>query len=361
MITTLKDLARHLNVSVTQVSRALGGFPDVSAKTRARVEQAAHELGYFPNFAARRLKQQRAETVGLLLPHSGTGVSDPFFGEMMASIGSEATRLGYDLLLSTAAPGPEEMAVYERIVKGRRVDGLLLIRPREQDERIRFLAEQRFPFVAFGGSAPAPDYAWVGIDSYQGFRTAADHLFELGHRRIAFISATLDLSSAAPLLSAYRDALQAHRAVFEEDLIAFGDLTYAGGYRAALQLIGSPPRPSAIMAANDLMAMGAISAIQQRAWGVGHEIAVVGYDGTPMAEYTHPPLTTVCQPIFQAACQAMRMLAQLIQGERPDPLQVLLPPSLIVRESSLPKSRPVEPEPVANLENQSHVQPCRVV
>ncbi len=136
MAVTLKEIARHLNLSVTQVSRALGGFPDVSPETRTRVKQAAHNLGYTPNVFAQRLKKQRTETIGLILPTYSPRFSDPFFSELLAGVGNEANAAGYDLLLSTHAPGDEEICAYERLVTGRRVDGSLLVRNRHDQDLI---------------------------------------------------------------------------------------------------------------------------------------------------------------------------------------------------------------------------------
>jgi LacI family transcriptional regulator len=337
MTVTLKALAQHLNLSVTQVSRALGGFPDVSAETRARVERAARELGYVPNIAAQRLKKQRTDTIGLILPTYGPRFSDPFFSELLAGIGNEANEAGYDLLLSTHTPGDEEMRAYERFVGGRRADGFVVVRVRSQDERIKFLAKQGIPFVAYGRSDLKLKYPYVSADSYAGFCEAAEHLITLGHKRIAHIAAPPNLTFAHHRLDAYRDTLTQHRLRIDEQLIVQGDLTQASGYATTVQLLGLKRAPTAIMAANDLMALGAMSAIHEKGLRVGREVAVLGFDGIPLAEHSHPPLTTVSQPIYSIAKQVTRMLIQIIQGETPKPMQVLIHPTLMVRESTHPK------------------------
>ncbi len=339
MAVTLKEIARHLNLSVTQVSRALGGFPDVSPETRVRVEQAARDLGYTPNVFAQRLKKQRTETLGLILPTYGPRFSDPFFIELLAGVGNEANAAGYDLLISTHAPGNEEMRAYERIVTSRRVDGLLLVRVRQDDARVNFLLDRDFPFVAYGRGASRVEYPCVEVDSYRGFCEAAEHLFSLGHSRIGLIAAPREYTFAARRESAYRDTLQKHGLPLDEGLIVPGDLTQAGGYQAALQLLDAHPAPTAIMAANDLMALGAMGAIQERGLAVGRDIAVLGFDGLPWGEHSHPPLTTVQQPVYQIARQITRMLVELIGGNKPEPMQVLIEPTLIVRESTRSSER----------------------
>jgi LacI family transcriptional regulator len=328
------------------VSRALAGFPDVSPETRVRVQEAARQLGYIPNIYAQRLKKQRTDTIGLILPTFGPRFSDPFFSELLAGIGNEANQSGYDLLLSTHAPGPEEMRAYERLVRGRRVDGFLIVRVRRQDERIRYLVEQKFPFVSYGRSEIDLDYPWVSVDSYQGFCEAAEHLINLGHQRIGHICGPLDFTFSMHRLSAFRDTLQKHGLPIDESLIGYGDLTQAGGYQATMQLLDRASLPTAIMAANDLMALGAMSAIQEKGLAVGYDIAVLGFDGIPLAEHSHPPLTTVSQPIYQIAHQITRMLVQIINGDKPDPHQVLLQPSLIIRDSTQP-AHPVRPTPTS--------------
>jgi len=336
MPVTLKELAQHVNLSVTQVSRALGGFSDFSSNTRARVEQAARELGYTPNIYAQRLKKQRTDTIGFILPTSEPRFADPFFGELLAGIGNQANQSSFDLLLSTHAPGAKEMFAYERIVRGRTVDGLVLVRVRRDDERIKFLVQHNFPFVAYGRSELKLDYAYVEVDSYSGFCDAAQHLYDLGHRRIAFIAAPRELTFAARRQAAYVDTLHKYNLPTDKQLIVTGDLTQAAGYAAATQLLALPKRPTAIMAANDLMALGAMRAIQERGLEVGRDIAVLGFDGLPLAEHSHPSLTTVYQPVYEIAQQVTRLLIQLIHGEKPEPMQVLLRPTLIVRESTVP-------------------------
>ena len=145
----LKDIAREVGCSVTTVSRALAGYDDVAESTRQLVLKTAAEMGYHPNATARRLRKQRTDTIGFIIPTYGPRFSDPFFSELLAGIGNKAAEQELDLLVSTRAPGSEELKVYERMVKERRVDGLLVVRTRHQDQRIAYLVEQGFPFVAF--------------------------------------------------------------------------------------------------------------------------------------------------------------------------------------------------------------------
>ncbi len=336
MPTTLKQIAKHLDLSITQVSRALGGYADVSAATRARVQQAALDMGYVPNVGAQRLQKRRTDAIGLVLPTDAQRFSDPFFSELIAGIGNEATQLGYDLLLSAQPDGPGEMQIYERFVRGRRVDGLLIARTRVNDERIRYLIDQQFPFVAFGRSVTGAEHPWVEIDSYHGVCEAAEHLLALGHRSIGFVSAPPDLTFAGYRLAAYLDTLRKHGINPDDSLIAQGDLTQAGGYAAAMRLLQLGRPPTAIMTANDLMALGAMSAIQTRGYRVGADVSVLGFDGISLGEHSHPPLTTAAQPVQTIASKLTQMLVQLVNGQRPDPPQVLFQPTLIVRESTRP-------------------------
>ena len=199
MTVTLRDIARHVGRSVTTVSRALADYDDVSEETRLRVRQAALELGYEPNTAARQLQKQRTDTLGLVIPTFGPRFSDPFFSEFLAGVGNEVSRQGFDLLVSTQEPGEKEEQAYLKTIRSRRVNGFIVVRTRRNDARVNLLRSSGYPFVTFGRVEGDNDFPLVDEDSEFGIRSVVKHLIELGHTRIGCIA-----PPAILMLSHYR-------------------------------------------------------------------------------------------------------------------------------------------------------------
>jgi LacI family transcriptional regulator len=334
MPVTIKDIARRVGRSVTTVSRALHDYDDVSPETKAMVRQVAAEMGYTPSSFAQRLQKQKSDTIGLVLPTYGPRFSDPFFSEFLAGVGNKASNLGYDILVSTCPPGDEELRRYQSSVQGRRVDGFIVLRTRRTDARIEYLCRVDFPFVAFGRVEGACNFLLVDEDSEHGMHLIVEHLVSQGYRRIAFIAAPDELMFTHYRNKGFFEGLEEHHLSIEDDLIATGDLTQRGGYAQAKKLLAVEPRPEAIVASNDLMAMGAISAAQETGLTVGEDIAITGFDDTPMAEHTHPSLTTVHQPVYKIGGMVTDMLIHRIQGDPLADKQVILKPSLVIRQSS---------------------------
>lgn len=332
MSVTLKEIARRTDKSITTVSRALADYDDVSADTKALVRRVAEELGYTPNLLAQRLQKRRSDTIGLILPTFGPRFSDPFFSEFLAGVGNMAAEHGYDLLVSTQEPGDRELQVYRQKVQSRQVDGFVIVRTRRQDARIAYLRDAGFPFVAFGRIEGELDFPFVDVDGAQGMRLIGEHLIGLGHRHFACLTPPPDLFFAEQRLAGLRQAMAAHGLDTSECQLVLGDLTQKGGYEATSRLLDGIPRPTAIVACNDLMALGALRAIQERGLQVGKDIAVTGFDGIPMAEHSHPPLTTIYQPIYQIGKMVCEGLIRLTQGEEPL-RQVILEPQLVIRQS----------------------------
>jgi LacI family transcriptional regulator len=332
---TLKDLAAKLDLSITTVSRALAGYGDVAESTRRRVLQAAEEMGYVPDVTARRLRKGRTDTIGFVMPTPGPRYSDPFFSELLNGIGNEAAKHNFDLLVSTHPPDtPEEQVAYRRMVEGRLVDGLLVVRTRMQDQRITYLSKIGFPFVSFGRSDLDLDFAYVDEDGCRGLEMVTQHLIDLGHHRIAYLSAPDNLMFCFYRKSGLDAALRRNGLNLPPEYCIIGDLTQQGGFKAMNRLLDLSPPPTAVLSCNDLMALGAISAARKRGMSIGRDIAITGFDDIPLAEHSHPPLTTVRQPIYDIGRQICDMLIRLIQGETVTERQVLLQPELIIRESS---------------------------
>ncbi len=333
MAATLKEIARLTGKSVTTVSRALADYDDVSPETKVMVRRVADDLGYTPNLTAQHLQKRRSDTIGLILPTYGPRFADPFFSEFLAGVGNMAAEHGYDLLVSTQAPGDHELQVYRQKVQSRQVDGFVIVRTRRHDARILYLREAGFPFVSFGRIEGELDFPFVGVNGTLGMRLVGEHLIELGHRRIAYVAPPPDFMFAGHRLLGLRQALQARGLALDDDDVVIGDLTQKSGFLAAGQLLDRPQWPTAIVASNDLMALGVMSAIQERGLEVGRDIAVTGFDDIPMAEHSHPPLTTVRQPIYRIGKMVSGMLIQLLQGKELSPRQVILEPALMVRHS----------------------------
>lgn len=336
MPVTLKDIAKEVDLSVTTVSRALNDYPDVSPQTKARIRRAALEMGYHPNVIARKLQKRRTDTIGFVIPAAGSRFSDPFFIELITGIGDEAARQEFDLLVSTCAPGNHEAESYHTLTRGNRVDGLLLVRIRRKDERISQLMASGTPFVAFGRSDPPSDYPYVEVDGRKGISETTQHLIDVGHRVLAHIAAPSDLTFGSERLRGFKEALARNNIPLDEDLIVTGYLTQESGYEAAHRLLEQESCPTAIVASNDLMAIGAISAAQERGLVVGQDISITGFDNIPPAAHSHPPLTTVEQPVYDIGVTICRMLCQIIKGEEPIERQVVLEPKLVMRGSTGP-------------------------
>jgi LacI family transcriptional regulator len=336
MPATIKDIARKIGKSTTTVSRALNDFGDISAETKELVRRAAEELGYIPNTMAQRLQKQQTDTIGLIIPTSGPRFSDPFFSEFIAGIGNTAGRLGYDLLVSTRPPGELELEAYRQNIRSHRVDGFIIVRTRCDDARINFLRKTGFPFASFGRTDGELDFPFVDEDSEHGMRLVIGYLAQLGHQRLGVIAPPSNFEFSCYRLNGVRSQVQALGLSPNDVTIVEGDLTQGSGYERTNELLGHPQPPTAIVACNDLMAFGAMSAAQERGLVVGRDLSITGFDNIPMAEYSHPPLTTVNQPIYQIGSMVSEMLIKHLRGETKEVEQVLLTPSLIIRQSCGP-------------------------
>ncbi|MBI4786496.1 MAG: LacI family DNA-binding transcriptional regulator [Chloroflexi bacterium] len=336
MAVTIRDVAKRLRLSITTVSRALDGYDDVADKTRARVIRAARDMGYVPSRAARQLRRQRADAIGYIIPGRAPYFTDPFSSEFIAGLGDAATSHNLDLLISTAPPDSDaELYVYTRWTQSRPVDGIVLSRLRLKDWRVKYLAQNDFPFVAHGHTHLRLDFPYIEMDSRAGFAQLVKHLADRGHRRIAYIGAPAKFTLQAERFTGYQEGLTAAGIAFEETLVAESDLTRTGGYQAAGQLLDQARHaPAAIICVNDLTAIGAMRAARERGRVIGRDIAIAGYDGTDESEHTDPPLTTLKQPIYDTAHRLVEMLLRRIAGEPIADPHVILQPELIVRQST---------------------------
>lgn len=335
MSVTLKDIAGKVGYSVTTVSRALNDYDDVSEETKQLIKRVAQEMGYHPHVIAQSLQRQRTNTVGFIVPATDRYLSDPYFLELLAGIGDGAASYDFDLLVSTCKPMcPKERVVYERMVKGRRVDGIVVARTRCDDERIAYLVSEDFPLVAFGRTDLGLDFPYLDVDGEKGVYEAVEYLVGLGHRRIGFISPSMYLMFAEHRLAGYKRALQDNGLEFDPALVVEGNLTQSGGYQRMEQLLGLKEPPTAAVTGNDLMAFGAMEAAQERGLVVGQDIAVIGFDDVPLAAHFHPSLTTVRQPIYEIGKMLSQRLVKIIEGKKLAQHQILLQPQLVIRESS---------------------------
>jgi LacI family transcriptional regulator len=335
MSATLKSISKATGFSVTTVSRALGGFDDVNAETRQLILAEAQKQNYEPNLLARLLQGQRSQTIGLVIPATKLHFSDPFFSALVTSVGNTAAAAHFDLLLSTHAPDPDEIEAYQRLVAGRRVDGLILARVRQEDARIQYLRKMKMPFVVFGRtSEKSHQYVYIDVDGQKGQSELTEHFIQRGHQRIAYISPPQNLTFSKLRIQGFYETMQRYDLPIPSEYLVEGDLTEAGGYRAAELLLNQRQKPTAIMTGNDAMALGVMSQIQNRGLRVGDDIAVGGFDDIPAAEHVHPGLTTIHQPIYQIGEQLTQTLLEMIEGKQPSQKGVLLSPALIVRGSS---------------------------
>ena len=317
---TIRDVAARAGVSVATVSRVLNGKELVREATSAQVREAARTLRYVPNVAARSLSIRRSQTVGIVLPE----VHGEFFSEVIRGIDVAARREGYHILVSGSHSDVGEMMEMVEAMRGR-VDGLVIMAP---DVAVDAIGDQ-LPIVLINSRDEGRDA--ITIDNYGGARTMMRHLASLGHTRIAFITGPAHNADARERLRGYRQSM---RGSDTKPVEIRGDFTEASGHAAALEIAAMDPRPTAIFAANDSMAIGALAALAEEDVAVPGDVTVVGFDDIPIARYVSPPLTTIGVDIAELGRRAFAVLLDVIgrPGARV-PRRERIGTTLVVRKS----------------------------
>ena len=323
---TLKDIALELGLSPATVSRALNGFPEVSASTRERVREVAERRGYAPNPIARRLVGGRSGLVGMVVPGAGDVSADPSFMEVLAGLGAALTGHGLDLVLHVARQG-EETGALERLVRRGTMDGFIMIAPRVDDPRLTLLEDEGVPFVVHGrAGVPNGDddngsraYDHYDIDNRAAGRMMAGHLVGLGHRRIALLNGPVHLAYASERRRGHREALLAAGQEPDDDLVIHDMPTHEAGRTLAARLLDGNNPPTAVACSSTAIASGVYAAANERGLEVGRDLAIGAHDDAPphiRSEDFVPPLTVTVSPLTDACEPLAGMIARRI--ETPD-------------------------------------------
>lgn len=339
MAVTIKDIAKKVGKSVTTVSRALSGYNDVSSETRKQVLQAAEELGYEPNITARQLQKRRTDIIGLILPPVTPRISDPFFCEFLSGIAEQSSQNGLDLLVSTHPSSEDEIEVYLKFIRSRKVDGFIIIRTQRKDRRIDLLREHDYPFVAFGRVDGDNNFPLIDEDSEYGMEQVVNHLIELGHTHLAFIAEPTHLTKSFLRLRGFCKTLEMRGLPIDNEMIIEGGFRQQSGRLMGERLLNADNPPTAIVACNDLLALGAMSVARKQGLEIGQDISITGFDDIVLAENAHPPLTTIHQPAQKIGTLIHQMLVRVINGENLEEKQIILQPELVVRQSTGPARR----------------------
>src|SRR5215208_3229749 len=338
--TTSRDVAKLARVSRTTVSFILNNVPGVSISqaTRKRVLDAAKKLNYSPNIAGKKLVSGKSYTIGLVLCQSPEQIfTDAFLPQVILGVEHAAVEQGFHVLLKPV--NPTDSGGYARLITENHADGILLSGPRQDDMALMSLHRQHVPLLLMG-QLPDTDIPFVDVNATAGAELAVNHLIERGHRRIGIITnAPLDYTSAQQRRDGYLQALKKSKLPIKKALIKEGNYTPASGFEAMQALLQLTPRLTAVFVASDVVAMGAMLAIKQAGLRIPKDIAVIGFDDIPLAEYYDPPLTTIHLPAFGLGWAGGERLIRLIQGEGLDREDMFLHSELIVRKSSLENLR----------------------
>ncbi|WP_211176623.1 LacI family DNA-binding transcriptional regulator [Pseudonocardia acidicola] len=324
----MADVARIAGVSIATVSHVLNGTRAVREQTRDQVLAAVRATDYSPNTVARSLATARTTTIGLAL----SAISNPYFGELLYAIESEAAQAGYTLLLADPHEDPGyEDTVVQRLYR-RRVDGVLLAPSADPGSALAFLDARSVPTVLIDRIIDG-GFDQIGTENVGPVAGLVDHLAELGHRRIALVAGHAGLATTIERIEGYRLGLTRRGLAYDPWLVVDGNSEAEPARRAVHALLGADPRPTAIITANNSMTIGAMQALQEAGLQVPADIALVAFDDFPWAKLFRPRLTVVAQPFADLGRQAVRLLLRRMADPAAPPHTVRLRPRFMHRES----------------------------
>ncbi|MFC3687606.1 LacI family DNA-binding transcriptional regulator [Aquipuribacter hungaricus] len=334
---TITDVARHAGVSKTLVSFALNDRPGVSPESRRRILAAAAELGWRPSHRARSLSVSRAFALGLVVARPAELLgADPFFLAFIAGVETVLSEHDQALVLLVVRDRAAEVAGYERLARDGRVDGVLVTDLRHDDERLALLERLRLPAVTLNRPAGPSSSPAVCLDDSAGVREAVAHLVDLGHRHIGHVAGPAPFLHSRSRREAWAQALAEHGLPPGPE--AVGDFSPASGAAATRTLLGADEPPTAVVYANDLMAMAGLTVAHQCGVQVPGDLSVTGFDDAASAAHTHPPLTTIRADVPAWGARCARTLLELVEGGAAEDVE--MPPArLVVRDTTGPPRR----------------------
>lgn len=329
---TISDVARHAGVSKGAVSYALNNRPGVAEATRQRILAVASELGWRPSHQARALSSRRAYALGFVLARQPKLLgADPFFPAFIAGVETVLSVEGQSLVLQVVSDAASEEAGYRRLAEDGRVDGVFLADLRLDDRRIGLLQEIGLPAVTLNRPRNPSPFPAVCLDAAPGCIEAVQHLVDLGHQRIAHVGGPAEMSHSAGRREAWEQVLEA--AGLDTSAVVESDFTAEGGAAATRELLARDPVPTAIVYANDLMAIAGMHVAADAGLRLPQDLSITGFDDVPLAAHVHPPLTTVSVDAYGWGQEAARVLLANIETGSVD--EVRLPPARFVPRASV--------------------------
>lgn len=331
--TTIADVAAHVGHSKGTVSRALNGYPDISAPTRARVERAARFLDYSPLSQAQAIKTGIVRSIGFILQTYEHDAHRPFLASFLSAVSQAATDEGWTLTLATSDSDDGTIQTLARLVKERKADGFILPRTLTKDPRIEFLKVEGVPYVLYGRTADSSGCAWYDILGELAMEGAVLRLNRLGHRRIAFVNGGSEFYYSILRLSGYCEGLRKCGLRYDEDLVKSDALVSADGAKAAEALLVLRDPPTAFVYALDSAALGLYQVADRLGLSIGEDVSVIAYDGIPEGKLVKPPLTTYSVDRQKAGGRLAYLLIERIRGAVPESLREFESATLVERES----------------------------
>jgi DNA-binding LacI/PurR family transcriptional regulator len=331
----IEAVARRAKVSTATVSRVINGSDKVSPKTAAQVRKAIVELNFHPNTNARALGTGRSNMFGLII----SDITNPFFPELVKAFEDIAVEHGQEVLVANTNYDPARMQTCVSRMLQRKVDGVAIMTSEMDEALIGMFSKRGIPMVFLDNGRPAIGVSTIHVDYEAGVERAVQHLKELGHRRIAFVNGPLRLASAMARFKAFKSSMASHRLPVKKDWIADGNHRVDGGQNAMTQILAAPERPTAVIASNDLSAIGAYGAIHTRGLRVPADISVIGFDDIQLCAFLEPALTTVHLPrahIAEIAFQALFQRYTAPKGEPRRGVESVIQPHLVLRKSTGP-------------------------
>lgn len=328
---TIREVAKRAGVAPITVSRTINNSGYVGRQTRERVEAAIAELGYVPNTLARSLRSRRTNTLALVL----TDITNPFWTTVSRGVEDAASSAGYNVILCNTDESEAKQEEYLRVLLEKQVDGVLLVPATSTAQPIRFIQNQNTPVVVLDRRIPHQRVDVVRTDSEGGACRLVQLLLSLGHRRIAVLSGPQSVSTAEDRIAGYRRAMREADMGPGSHIIVHDDYTQQGGYRMAERVMRMTPRPTALFAGNNFIALGALKALRDGGLRVPEDVAVVGFDDLPQTFFIEPFLTVITQPAYEMGRRATQLLLARLSTDPPDEHQeIVLPTELIVRRST---------------------------